>query len=111
VIQDDNGIAGILIPSSLENEPCVMFRLPTAFPQPRVGALGLYKGCTLFDDMRAVRFGYGWRNDAGAHFVQDKYGQWNSTESLPITFDEETGCYIIRQNWECFCVVDFLPRP
>jgi hypothetical protein len=108
VIQDDNGVVGISIPSSLENEPCVMFRLQTAFPRPIARAVGLYKGCTMFDDMHNVRFGYRWRSDAGAHFVQGEDNPRGSVRRL--TFDEETGCCISEQSWGCLRVVDFLSR-
>ncbi|KAF9448983.1 hypothetical protein P691DRAFT_775008 [Macrolepiota fuliginosa MF-IS2] len=83
VIQDENNIAGISIPSSSDDKPSIMFRMQMDLYRPR--AIGLYKGCRLFDDMRNVRFGYGWQSDV--NFVR---GKDDYQCQMPKTyFDEE----------------------
>ncbi|KAF9448973.1 hypothetical protein P691DRAFT_813303 [Macrolepiota fuliginosa MF-IS2] len=105
VIQDKNNIVGISIPSSFDDKPCVVFRMQMDLHRHR--SVGLYKGCTLFNDMRNVRFGYGWQGDAGANFVRGKDDRRSLTPK--IFFDEETGCCISEEDLR-IRVVDFLSR-
>ncbi|KAF9448980.1 hypothetical protein P691DRAFT_775007 [Macrolepiota fuliginosa MF-IS2] len=106
VIQDGYDIVGISIPPSFEDKPCVVFRMRMDVYRHR--SIGLYKGCTLFEDMCNVRFGYGWQGDGGTNFVHGKDDRQCRTPK--IFFDEETGRCISEKDLGCIRVVDFLSR-
>lgn len=106
VAQDGRDIIGIYIPASPADAPCVHFRMSLQYRRPLV--IGLHKGCGVNDGGPALRFSYGWGNDASANFINGR--DLRRPVNSGMLFDEETSCCLARKSPGEVHVFEFLGR-